>query len=276
MWGGTKEEFFDLYKIASKHLKNRFPEIKIGGYGGCGFYGVTKEKENPVHIGFVTYFTDFLEMVKKENCPLDFFSWHIYTADEKDLLAHAKYVRETLDKYGFADTESHLNEWNIHGEGGGFRQKHTLEGASFNAAVLLMLQNTNYIDMAHYYCFSLQGRYNGFLDQNDLSVCPSWYPYVAFGKLYTLKNSVNSATEGEIYACAATDSNEYGVMVSNYLSDDDETEITLKGIDGKKNMRVLFIKEGYNLDEEYSVTVNGDTTLKIKLPKQTVAYLEVK
>ena len=69
MWGGTKEEFFDLYKIASKHLKAKFPHLKIGGYGGCGFYGVTKEKESPVHIGFVTYFTDFLEMVKKENCP---------------------------------------------------------------------------------------------------------------------------------------------------------------------------------------------------------------
>ena len=35
MWDGTKEEFFDLYKISSKHLKERFPEIKIGCYGGC-------------------------------------------------------------------------------------------------------------------------------------------------------------------------------------------------------------------------------------------------
>ena len=276
MWGGTKEEFFDLYKISSKYLKERFPDIKIGGYGGCGFYGVTKAKDNPVSVSFVTFFTDFLEMVKKENCPFDFYSWHIYTFDEKDLLAHAKYVRETLDKYGFNQTESHLNEWNVYGEGGGYRQKHTLEGAAFLAASLALMQNTNYIDMAHYYCFSLMSRYNGFLDQNDLSVCPSWYPFVAFGKLYELKHCAYTETEGELYAVAANNENEYGVMISNYLSDNGETEISIKGIEGKKLMRVLFIKENYNLDEEYSVTVSGDIMLKIKLPKQSVVYLEIK
>lgn len=276
MWGGTKEEFFQLYNIASKHLKSRFPHLKIGGYGSCGFYAITHKKGVEFFENFITYFIDFLEMVKKEDCPLDFFSWHIYTSDEKDLLTHARYVRETLDNYGFKDTETHLNEWNISAEGSGFREKHTLEGASFLASVLAMLQNTNYVDMAHYYCFSYMGRYNGFFDQNDAGICPSWYPFVAFGKLYSLKKSVFTKTEGEIYATAATNDNEYGVMITNYLSDDCETEISLKGIDGKKVMRVLFIKENYNLDEEYSVTVNGDTTLKIRLPKQTVAYLEVK
>ena len=28
-WTGTMEEFFELYKVASKHLRNRFPKIKI-------------------------------------------------------------------------------------------------------------------------------------------------------------------------------------------------------------------------------------------------------
>ena len=63
MWDGTKEEFFDLYKISSKHLKERFPEIKIGGYGGCGFYAITRQNPPESRKGFVTYFTDFLDMV---------------------------------------------------------------------------------------------------------------------------------------------------------------------------------------------------------------------
>lgn len=30
-WGGTKAQFFELYETASKHLKNCFPHLKIGG-----------------------------------------------------------------------------------------------------------------------------------------------------------------------------------------------------------------------------------------------------
>ncbi|MBO7176721.1 MAG: hypothetical protein J6W14_05045, partial [Clostridia bacterium] len=39
MWQGTREEYFELYRVASKHLKACFGDsIKVGGYGSCGFY----------------------------------------------------------------------------------------------------------------------------------------------------------------------------------------------------------------------------------------------
>lgn len=82
---GTKEEFFELYHISSRYLKNKFPDIKIGGYGSCGFYAVTRENIPDSHKGFVTYFTDFLEMAKRTESPLDFFSWHIYSADVEEV-----------------------------------------------------------------------------------------------------------------------------------------------------------------------------------------------
>ena len=31
MWGGTEEQFFEFFEIAAKHLKGKFPELKIGG-----------------------------------------------------------------------------------------------------------------------------------------------------------------------------------------------------------------------------------------------------
>ena len=37
MWKGTYDEFLKFYEVSSNHLKNRFPNIKIGGHGGCGF-----------------------------------------------------------------------------------------------------------------------------------------------------------------------------------------------------------------------------------------------
>ena len=275
-WTGTMEEFFELYKASSKHLKARFSEIKIGGYGGCGFYAVSREGSPDWLQGFVTWFEKFLQFVDENDCPLDFYSWHIYTADEKELLKHAIFVRETLDAYGFTETESHLNEWNIEAEGTGFLQKHTMEGASFNAAVLCMLQNTDYVDMAMYYCFSLNGRYNGFIDQNDDSVCPSWYPYVAFGNLYRLGNAVDvSHDDNGVYASAAKNDGEYGILAVNYSDEKEETLICMKGIEGKKTAHVMFIDERHNLEEEFSFTVDKETDVKLRMPKQTVVYIKI-
>ena len=273
-WEGTKEEFFEFYKVASKYLKGKFPDIKIGGYGSCGFYAVTREDVPPSRKDFVTWFTDFLEYVKENDCPLDFFSWHIYTGDEKELLAHARYVRETLDAYGYAAAEAHLNEWNIQAEGAGFREKHTLEGAAFNAAVLCMLQNTNDVDMAMYYCFSRSGFYNGFLDQNDGTVCPPWYSHVAFGQLYQLGNAVDVRAKG-VYAAAARDEKESGILVANYSGEEEKTALYVKGMDDRSTAHVLFIDERHNLEEEFSFTVGQESAIQIRLPKQTVAYIKV-
>lgn len=291
MWTGTSEEFFELYKITSIHLKNRFPHLKIGGYGSCGFYAITRENASKDQKEFVSYFKDFLRFVKANNCPLDFYSWHIYTADEKELLAHAKYVRETLDENGFQETESHLNEWNIHAEGVGFLAKHTLEGASFNAAVLCLLQNTPYVDMAMYYCFSLSARYNGFIDHNNFAVCPPWYSFVAYGNLYRLSNSVKVETEGDgIYAAAAKieadlDQNvpsgsimesEYGILVVNYRGSDAQTTIHVSGMKGVKMAQVLLIDESHTLEEAFSFTVYKEAEIKLKLSEQTIAYIAIK
>lgn len=274
MWTGTKQEFFDLYAIASKYLKSRFPQLKIGGYGSCGFYTITRDDSPESFQEFVPYFTDFLTMVKEKDCPLDFFSWHIYTGDEKELEAHAKYVRETLDEYGFCNTEAHLNEWNIHAEGSGFAGKHTLEGASFNAAVFCMLQQTRYVDKAMYYCFSARALYNGLLDQNDGSVCPSWYPFVAFGHLYTLKNSAKVECSGGVYAAAAKNGGQAAVLLANYNCDDEKVNLSAVGIDGRKTAHILMIAPDRNLEEEFSCTVSDAAELFLKLPRRTAALVK--
>lgn len=275
MWDGTKEQFFELYKTASIYLKKEFPEILIGGYGSCGFYATTRKVVPEGFPEFVTYFTDFLAMVKENQCPLDFFSWHLYTGDEQELLAHAKYVRETLDSHGFTDTESHLNEWNLHGEGDGFAEKHTMEGASFNAAVLCMLQNTRYLDKAMYYCFSPSSRYNGFLNLNDSGICPPWYSFVAFGRLYSLGNCYETKSDG-VYAAAAGNANAQAVLVSNYNSDDSDVSISLKGTFSGKTAHILYITAEKSLTEEFSFKVSDTADMNVRLPKQTVLLIEIK
>ncbi len=275
MWGGTKEEFFDLYRIASRHLKDCFPNLKVGGYGGCGFYSVTKQNP-PAHEQFFTqYFLDFLEMVKKESCPLDFFSWHIYTDSIDMLLAHARFVRQTLDDNGFAETESHLNEWNVYSEGTGFEQKHTMVAGSFLAEALAHMQNGTDIDLAAYYCMSAQSIYNGFMDQNDWHTDPPWYTFVAFGRLYELGEAVRVKQEGGIAAVAARDNATCAVLLSNYRSEDDRVSVNFEGAPKNAVARLRVLTDQKLLQEELVISIPENGTLQLCLPQLTVLFIEI-
>ena len=98
-WTGSAEQFYEFYEIAATHLKSRFPHLKIGG-PACAF-------RKPWFDGFLEYLTRDGNRV-----PLDFFSWHRYTSLPEKIYERSAYVRETLDRYGYTDTESILNEWN--------------------------------------------------------------------------------------------------------------------------------------------------------------------
>jgi xylan 1,4-beta-xylosidase len=108
MWNGSDEDYFRLYSVAAKAIRRAFPEVKIGGpgVGASGAFegGVFRPSE---------FVTGFLKVCRAESLPLDFFSWHCYTADSTELAARARAIRALLDAHGFEATESHLNEWNF-------------------------------------------------------------------------------------------------------------------------------------------------------------------
>lgn len=62
-WGGTMEQFIDLYCTVAKRLKTHFPHIKVGGPAA-----------STIRCDF--FWEKFLTAVKKRNAPLDFLSWH--------------------------------------------------------------------------------------------------------------------------------------------------------------------------------------------------------
>ncbi|HTH48829.1 MAG TPA: hypothetical protein VMB21_15050 [Candidatus Limnocylindria bacterium] len=107
MWSGTDEDYFRLYRVAAKRIKKRYPDLKVGGpaVGAIGNF-VTGSFQPTAFV------TNFLSLCRRESLPLDFFSWHCYTADSTQLSLRARVVRHLLDTYGFTNTESHLNEWN--------------------------------------------------------------------------------------------------------------------------------------------------------------------
>ncbi|MBR4889188.1 MAG: hypothetical protein IKU17_08595, partial [Clostridia bacterium] len=149
MWTGTPEEYYRLYEVASKHLKEKFPHLKIGGYASCGFYALTESSNQfgactPRYQYFMDFFDGFLDYIQRHHCPLDFFSWHSYSEIEVNVL-WAEYVRKRLDEAGYSHTEHTLNEWNCCPD-----LKGTAKHAALTCGMMLALQNTT-LDSAMFY-----------------------------------------------------------------------------------------------------------------------------
>jgi xylan 1,4-beta-xylosidase len=151
MWSGTDDDYLRLYRIAATAIKKEFPNVKVGGpaLGASGSF--VKGEFRPTEFAL-----KFLAMCRKENVPLNFFSWHCYTADPAELSTRSQAIRGLLDSKGFTETESHLNEWNylpgnawgpISRSGTASARQRTYEamagapGAAFVAAALLELQD---------------------------------------------------------------------------------------------------------------------------------------
>ena len=187
MWKGTMEEFFTLYEVAANHLKSRFPHLKIGGYASCGFYEILNTA-SAAHSGvssrtgyFIEFFEKFLTHITAEGhrAPLDFFSWHTYAGIGENI-AFAAYARETLDKFGFTDTESILNEWNP-----GIHRRGTLADAAHIGSMMVALQNSS-VDLLMYYDGSIESTYGGLFNPLTRTPFKAYYTFYGFGQLYGL------------------------------------------------------------------------------------------
>jgi xylan 1,4-beta-xylosidase len=108
MWSGSDDDYFRLYRTAARAIRKEFPGLKVGGPSVGAPGNFVGDRFQPT--AFVTH---FLALCRRESLPLDFFSWHCYTDDPAELVRRAKAIRGLLDAGGFAQTESHLNEWNF-------------------------------------------------------------------------------------------------------------------------------------------------------------------
>ena len=78
-------------------FKECFPNLKIGG---------------PALAWREELADDFLYEMQKRGIEIDFFSWHIYCVTPEALIEKSKRIKNLLNKYGYENAESILNEWN--------------------------------------------------------------------------------------------------------------------------------------------------------------------
>lgn len=259
-WGGTREQFFKLFEITSKHLKACFPQLKIGG---------------PALAWSEEWAAEFLSEMQKRGVELDFFSWHIYCTQPEKIIAKAERIKKMLLENGYTKTESHLNEWNyIRGWQEDYiyslKTIHGMKGAAFVMATIAAAQASS-IDMLMYYD-TRPSLFCGIFDFYTCEPLKGYYPLMWYGKFYDMDSQVNCTSQPEnIYSLCGVDTDGKTLTVLTYYTDDDFAEPKSIGLDfGKKaSYEVYLLDEAHNgelisITEELNFTLKVNTCLLIK------------
>ena len=257
-WTGTPEEFYDFFATAAKYLKARFPSLKIGGPAVCGY----NEQ----------WLDAFFEKMREENVPMDFYSWHCYGSKVSDFTSDARRHRAMLDRHGYTDTESILNEWNyVCGwSGDGWKRsletEASLKGAAFIAAVMSACQREK-TDMLMYYDARVNSSMNGLFKRGTLDRLKGYYSVKAWGELLSLQDECAlSCDVPDIYSVAAADGETQMLLVTYYTDDAAPLPRTFKVETGEDRLYTI-----YTLDEEHDMepfetiaSNNGGFTLTMR------------
>ena len=137
-WSGTPHQYFELYGKLARAVKSADPTALVGGPA------IARPNDD------TPYRDAFLEYVRTEHAPLDFYSWHWYATDSDDPLDFIRIsgdLRARLDKHGFSRTRSMVTEWNY---GLMDPMPTAVQRASFITAALIYMQDAP-IDAATLY-----------------------------------------------------------------------------------------------------------------------------
>jgi hypothetical protein len=285
-WTGTDEQYFRLYAAAARAIKRRYPDLKVGGPA----IGNTGKMEGDT-LDAPPFLKAFLEFCKRESVPLDFFSWHMYTADPRALAAQARGVRALLDRHGFEKTESHLNEWNylpdndwtpvlLPGQGPPRERFYDrvggAEGAAFSAASLMLLQDSP-VDVANYYA----GDTNPFgLFTRHGTPRKTFYAFKAFKMLTDTPvrvrvDSVEEARGVHAVAGMSEDREAVTVLVSHFNAADALLQLRMKQLPwgNAADYEVFVVDAVHDLNRVSRGTAAGGDAIAVEAVKPHSVYV---
>ena len=258
MWTGTMEEYYRLYSVTAKHLKERFPEIKVGG---PAFTGIKEETLRAFLEGIGSY----------KDVPLDFMSWHDYNETPATFAGHAKTARSILDEYGYTDTLSVCNEWNYveswDDQTSSIEVRNSYKGAAYIASSLIAMQYNN-VDQAMYYDgqYEFADYYCG-LYGRDRHVKPGYYAFKYWGELRNLGIQAYADYNieyGVLAAAASSRSGLRGVMIVNCNPENMKIKLNINDMGRIEtvNMHRVYNDKGEKI--KMSLMIDGSKTIKLK------------
>ena len=267
-WGGTELQFYDFYEVAAKHLKSRFPRLKIGG---------------PSCAGRLDWTERFLTEMKRREVPIDFYSWHGYNYSTDAIVEKMAKMRSIIDSCGYPEAQSIYNEFNYVKDWSGsdfiysIRQIHGIKGAAFYADLMLKSQRAP-VDMLMYYDARVATVWNGLFDYYDLSPLKGYYALKMFSKLYILGTECELSSDDEAISAVAAvgKGGKRGVMLCYYTDDDSTKEIKSVvvdlGVEKDKAIVSIVDKRKSGRGKTYELK---DGKLEIKLSPNSFAYIAV-
>jgi xylan 1,4-beta-xylosidase len=102
-WSGSPADYYRLYEKTAQAIQAADPAALVGG----------PALSKPLIAG--DYREKFIDFVRLNRLPLDFFSWHFYAVDSNDpyvFVTIARQLRIILDARGFGSAKNVLDEWN--------------------------------------------------------------------------------------------------------------------------------------------------------------------
>ncbi|WP_028550677.1 GH39 family glycosyl hydrolase [Paenibacillus sp. UNC451MF] len=275
MWSGTPLQLYELYEATVKAIKTFDPSLKVGGYAAA----------RPT----LPFLTDFLAYCQERSLPLDFFTWHTYTGNPQKIVEHAHHVRAELDRHGYRETESHLNEWNyletdftkIWHRGNEYVRKSNFDrqknahGAAFTSTVLTLLQDCP-VDAANYYDGQPTALFCGLFDYHGVPQ-KTYYTFKAFQRMTKYAERVQTLVDNKAtnVSCLAGLNGAGGgaALITSYGGNARLHTIGFEGMKGPITVRVYTIDDDHRLDLREERIVS-DSLLVWFLPSYSVTLLE--
>ena len=284
MWKGTPEEYFRLYSVTAKHLKACFGDtIKIGGYGHCGLYEFEQDKsldgighdDTCIYEFVLTFMHNFFKYQKATGAPIDFFSWHVYDnchkSTETDFIIikkHAEYIRSILDRYGYTETEHHLNEWNLWTDA---KHRKAPRAAAKTLGFMLMMQDTSTDVMCIYDAKIAYSSYGPLFNPDTSYPYPTYYTFMMFNSLYRLGDAARTeCSDKYVFAAAAVKDKRASIVISNVNESPISLNIDVKSFP-TSDVQIL------RIDEENTYALTGETLEggKLMLPENSCVEIQL-
>jgi hypothetical protein len=213
-FAGRPEEFYAMYRAFCDAVRRVDPSLTVGGPANA----FPLEADAPYREGF-------LEFVRQNDLPLDFFSFLWFTDGSRDPLDYryvAAELRAVLDRHGFTDTDLTLCYWNYLAVPSSSAP--AAEKGAFQAATAIYLQDT-VIDHAFFFrADSGRDPHYGFVDPGGVGTADgapderSRALALAGRALRGRRLSVTGGDESGLACAAGRDGETVRVLVANYVA----------------------------------------------------------
>ena len=281
VFSSERSGYFELYRVCSKSLKERFPKIKVGGYGCGGFYSLNRINATDAEREYISFLRDFLKYIsaKETQAPLDFLSWYCYAASAEELTLYAKYSRVILDEYGFKRTRSYAVGLNT----SAFHSDDISESADYvsDLASLLIAGGRSELDLAVISDLPTDKSFGkSFVTSDrDMTGCAVYHTLLMYGSLYRLGTVYESVGDvrSEMYTLASSDGKKGRIMICcRSFSGAIELRISGKKAVGCKVSRIRARDTGTSRVSVISADIPlGDTGAVFKADSRAVYLVEL-